>query len=266
MLVALQLNQRVTAWEAQKGPIFLCPGCKSQVTLKKGRMVAHHFAHKPPVTCPWASRETQGHLKAKMLLQATFSERGLNCAVECEVLSEAGDRRADVLAWWPQGRVAFEVQHQPLSFDAIDGRTQAYMAAGIPVIWLGLISNAQIEMGEVAPGGFKIARYSARPWEKWVHTYGMGEIWFIDPAQSVFWRGVLRQHLIEVPYSSWHTSEGDEQSAGGFSRRSRRWRELHLEGPYPPDRIWLNIFDRRAYSTHEYAIPAGLAARLIKIA
>lgn len=84
MLVALRADQRATAWEAQKGSLFVCPKCRTHVTQKKGRLVAHHFAHKPPVTCPRAAGETQGHLKAKMLLHATFANRGLGAAVEAE--------------------------------------------------------------------------------------------------------------------------------------------------------------------------------------
>lgn len=55
MLVALQGDQHITAWVAQKGPVFHCPNCKTQVILRKGALVAHNFAHKPPVTCSWAS-------------------------------------------------------------------------------------------------------------------------------------------------------------------------------------------------------------------
>ncbi len=264
MLVALTADQPVTAWEAQKGPLFVCPKCQTHVTLKKGRLVAHHFAHKPPVTCPWGTGETQGHLKAKMLLYATFTNRGLGAAVEAEVISNEGDRRADVLVWWPQGRAAFEVQHQPLSFEAIDRRTRAYMAAGVPVIWLGLISQEHIDAAEITPAGRKIARYPARPWEKWAHTYGMGQLWFVDPVNEVFWRGILRESRIEVPYSSWYVSGGDQESAGGYSKASKRWRELHLEGPYTPDQIWLNLFNRKAYATGQYAIPGGPAAGLTK--
>jgi len=90
MLKALQANYQVTAWDAQKGPIFVCPNCRARVALKKGRLIAHHFAHMPPTICSWAAGETEKHLNAKMLLHATLAARGLSCAVEHEVLSIEG--------------------------------------------------------------------------------------------------------------------------------------------------------------------------------
>ena len=248
MLVALNADQRVTAWEVQKGPQFVCPKCRMQVTLKKGRLVAHHFAHKPPVTCPWAAGETQGHLKAKMLLHATFTSRGLGAAVEAEVLSDEGDRRADVLVWWPQGRAALEVQHQPLSFEAIDRRTRAYIAAGVPVIWLGLISQDYIDSAETTPTGRKISRYAARPWEKWAHAYGMGQLWFVDPVNSVFWRGVLRVRNPE---------QGDQRFHGKATTESTA-----IRPPVPRDRD--HRFRWKATtSTDARPVRLGMAANLL---
>lgn len=62
MLVALQADQRVAVWDTQKGPLFVFPKCRNHIILKTGRLVAHQFGHKPPVTCPWAAGETQGHV------------------------------------------------------------------------------------------------------------------------------------------------------------------------------------------------------------
>ena len=262
MLVALQGDQHITAWVAQKGPVFHCPNCKTQVILRKGALVAHNFAHKPPVTCSWASGETQAHLKAKLLLHDAFVAQGLSCSVEAEVVSGDGDRRADVLVWRPPGqlRIALEVQHTPLNFEQIDRRTRAYMSAGVPVVWLGLIKPEVLAGAEPLAGGLKITRYSVRPWEKWAHAYGMGELWFIDPVGGQFWRGVLHKHMIEVPSSSWYSSGGEEQSAGGYTRSSKRWRNLHVEGPYPPSAIGLKTFTRNTFSSRDFTVPGGRAA------
>jgi len=265
MLIALSEGTRVEAWVAEKGPTYMCPNCKAELVLKKGQIKIHHFAHKPPVTCSWARGETEAHLKAKMLLHDAFAARGLRVEVECEVLSTAGDRRADVLVWGRKGetRVAFEVQHQPLDFGAIERRTLAYMAAGVPVVWVSLISVEALADAMTTPAGRVIPRYSVRPWEKWAHAYSMGELWFIEPESGSIWRGVLKEHLIEVPSSSWYSSGGEEQSAGGYTRRSKRWRQLHLSGPYPPRKIGVRPFRRPKWSSRDFTVPAGSAARLI---
>lgn len=264
MLIALRDETRIEAWVAQKGPAYVCPNCRAPVILRKGEIVTHNFAHKPPVTCSWATGETQAHLKAKKALHDAMTARGLRAEVECEVLSTEGDRRADVLVWGRKGnsRVAFEVQHQPLDYPAIERRTRAYMAAGVPVVWVSLIKAEALAEAKTTPAGLVIRRYSVRPWEKWAHAYGMGALWFIEPESGELWRGVLKEHRIEVPYSSWYSSGGQEESAGGYTYGSKRWRELHLEGPFDPAKVKIEPFSRSAWSGKAFSLPAGPAAKL----
>lgn len=263
MLIALADERRVEAWSAEKGPAYICPNCRKEMILRKGQVVTHHFAHKPPVTCLWARGETQAHLKAKKFLYDMFSGRGLRAEVECEVLSDSGDRRADVLVWGRNGtRVAFEVQHQPLDFEAIERRTRAYMAADVPVTWIALISGETLEKGDPTSAGRIVKQYSVRPWEKWAHAYSMGSLWFIDPENGTLWQGVLKEHLIEVPSSHWYTSDGDEQSAGGYTRYSKRWRTLHLTGPIAAKDVSVQTFNRSKWTGKSFSLPAGVAAKL----
>jgi competence protein CoiA len=264
MLVALQDGVRIEAWVAEKGPAYVCPNCKAPVILRKGRIVAHNFAHKPPVTCSWASGETQAHLKAKKALRDGFAARGHRVEVEAPVLSVAGDRRADVLVYDPTNgrRFSIEVQHQALDFDAIDRRTRAYMAVGVPVVWVALIKAEALAGAETTPAGLVISRYAPRPWEKWAHAYGMGALWFIEPESGQLWRGVMKEHLIEVPYSSWYDSYGNEESAGGYTRHSKKWRELHLTGPHEPAAVMIEPFARSAWSGKAFSLPGGPAAKL----
>jgi hypothetical protein len=263
MLVALNQATRIEAWDAEKGPRYRCPNCGSEVVLRKGRIVAHHFAHKPPVTCSWARGETQAHLAAKKLLRDIFARRGLRTEVEYEVLSSGGDRRADVLVWARNGtRVAFEVQNQPLDFGAIERRTLAYMAAQVPVIWVGLIKAEAIASAEKTPVGCVISKYTVRPWEKWAHAYSMGSLWFIEPDSEQLWQGTLKEHLIEVPSSLWYSTSGEEQSAGGYTRHSKKWRTLHLKGPIAPNAVSIKRFVRQRWSSKSFTVPGGSAARL----
>ena len=141
MLVALENGRRMEASVAEKGQAYSCPKCAALVILKKGRVTTHHFAHKPPTNCTWASKETSAHMKAKTALCEALRQQGFKAELEVEILSSGGDRRADVVAWSKDGksRVAFEIQHQPLSFDGIEQRIRGYIAAGVPVLWIGLL-------------------------------------------------------------------------------------------------------------------------------
>lgn len=139
MLVALMDGQRIHAGSALKGPTYHCPGCRQEVTLKKGEKVIHHFAHKPPVTCAWAAGETQAHLGAKNLLMHHFKALGYQADVEFPI----GTQRADVHVLGSLGPNVFEIQHQPITPSEIAGRTAAYFQAGAAVTWLPLIDIAK---------------------------------------------------------------------------------------------------------------------------
>lgn len=103
MLTAEVEGTRIDAFTAEKGPAYICPQCRRAVTLKKGRIVVHHFAHKPPTTCPWAAGETRDHMKAKILVANAAKLRGLRAELEFVVNTMPGDRRADVMVWSPKG-------------------------------------------------------------------------------------------------------------------------------------------------------------------
>jgi len=258
MLVALRDGIRIEAAEAERGPAFLCPKCRGTVTLKKGDIVTHHFAHKPPTDCAWAAGETLRHLTAKGMLRDGLRARGMQADVEVEVLSTGGDRRADVVAWSKDGRtqIAFEIQHQPISFEEIGRRTGAYFAAGVPVAWIGLLDQKDWDAGEPIAGGFFIERYSARPWQRWAHTYGFGQLWFMD-EKGALWRGKFSEHKIYVESSSWYSQEGEEQSAGGYSRTSRRWKELKLFGPHSIANVDIKIENGKPWNGKHYRVIGG---------
>ena len=170
MLVAVARGTRVEAWAAEKGPAYACPNCHLEVILRKGQLVTHHFAHKPPVTCSWGKGETEAHRKAKKVLHDAMTARGLRAGVECEVLSTEGDRRADVLVWGRKGesRVAFEVQHQPLDYNTIERRTRAYAATGVRVCGRPIRSEAVGEVGaRLRHGRLVVHRPGGRPSLAW---------------------------------------------------------------------------------------------------
>ena len=258
MLVALHENSRLDAFSAKKGLSYVCPNCGDDVILKQGRIVIHHFAHKPPTDCSWAKGETREHLLAKTLIRDAFRAKSYQAEFEAEVLSGSGDRRADVLLTNGSGaRFAIEIQHTPILYDAIERRTGAYAAARVPVIWVGILSKKMKEDATTVAHGLQIEQYVIRPWEKWAHAYYFKNLWFIDVEEQSLWRGVFSDYRIDVPVSSWHNEYAEEQTVGGYSRISKKWKTLDLHGPKQLSEVGISVSSRKTWESKTFSLPGG---------
>lgn len=267
MLVAELNGQRVEASSVEKGPAFICPNCGQAVVLKKGKIVIHHFSHKPPITCTWGAAETREHREAKKLFQDEFIRRGCRADVEYVVNSLSGDRRSDVMIWSPSGKLfALELQHSPADYDELYQRTRSYVSAGIRVIWIPFLApkywKGAVELRHDEQGDYLIKQYPARPLDKWVHGFGYGELWMYDPARKALWKGKLKKHQMYVNETARFESDGSETTAGGYWKISRRWRELTLWGPYGFDRILISAIERLAVDKGKHSYPGGYVGRL----
>ena len=181
---------------------------------------------------------------------------------EVVVLSGGGDRRADlyVTSQDRQTSFAIEVQHTPILYDAMEHRTKAYMAINLPVMWLGILTKKMRGASELTSSGLLIRQYSIRPWEKWAHALCFKKLWFIDPIEENLWMGHFTDHLIDVPISSWYAEGGEERSVGGYSRKSKRWRTLHLEGPHQLHDLTTTIKWRQPWLSNTFNLPGGRIA------
>lgn len=199
-------------------------------------------------------------------MRDTFRARGYQSDFEAEVLSGVGDRRADVLITNSRGkRVAIEVQHTSILYDAMERRTESYIEADVPVIWIGILSSKMKEDAAIVDGGLEIEQYVIKPWEKWAHAYYYKELWYIDPHERTLWRGQFTDFMIYVESTSWFNEYGEEQSAGGFSKHSKKWKTLRLSGPVPLDSVTIKIEPkpRRAWSSKTFSLPAGRYAHFV---
>lgn len=262
MLVAEWNGARAEAADAIRGNLHVCPECRMPVTLRRGSIKIAHFAHKPPTNCTWAKGETREHLQAKIIVRDGFRCMGYEAEYEVEVLSSGGDRRADILVALPATgeKWAIEVQHSPLLYPAIQQRTEAYITAGLPVMWMGILTQKMKMEGLASGSSLVIEQYSIRPWEKWAQAFAYGELWYVDPDDCTLWCGSFDDHMLHVPSTSWYESGGVEQSAGGYSRRSKRWRTLTLRGPFNFSGFKLYTRWRKAWQSAAFALPAGRIA------
>lgn len=261
MLVALLHGNRIEALAAQKGDEFCCPGCKAIVTLKKGRLVVAHFAHKPPTDCTWARGETREHLESKTVLAQSLRSRGLRAEVEFQVETFSGDRRADVMTWGLNGLpVAIELQHTSIGLDDLERRAFSYAKAGVAQIWIPFVRR-KIWSDAVRHGtsGYKVERYSAKPFEIWIHDVpGRKGMWMYDPGDQEFWKATLGDCHLWKEEKTYFNEYGDEEYSPGGWYKSKRWRELLLEGPFKASDLRLVSHKPvRGHYAHPYRWPSG---------
>lgn len=268
MLVAELNEERIEAENAERGLAYVCPECRLEVVLKRGRIRIAHFAHRPPTNCEWAKGETPAHLQAKKLFRDTFAAHGLRSEVEFVVPSLPNDRRADVMVWLPTGeQVAIELQHTPIGIQEIESRSFSYATAGIAQIWIPLLRPKVLDRAEFCTIGKRhlvlIRKYPARPFERFIHALHYGELWFYNPADCAMWSGHFDKHQIMEEERYWRNESGEEMSAGGLPYISKRWKELTLSGPYSLDQLEIKVGPRWELRTKWYNLPRGPVASFV---
>ena len=243
MLIALrENNEDARAWlENKKSGPWFCPLCKESLILRKGEIRVDHFAHRPNSDCDWGRGESEKHRQCKIeLYQSLVHIPAVSCiALERDLKTVRPD-----LSFLLHGqRVAIEVQVSELSMEKILHRTREYKKLDTAVLWLALIDAEAIE-GNVSPP----------LWQKWVHALYFGRIYCWKPGYA---RLVRAAHLepteIEVPYSEWY-SEGELHQGGGYTRRSKRWREICL-GPLLDLSTDFGVSSRASFCGGRFEIP-----------
>lgn len=257
MLMALLDEVRVLARDSDKGSTYLCPECRREVTLKKGRKVIHHFAHKPPTSCTYATGETAAHMKSKLDFHDHFISLGLPSRVEAPVSFNGIRSRADVyVATTKKGiPAALEIQHTNISLDEIERRTQNYNKLGVAVGWIPLLDLDKHDVIYDSPKGWIIKQYAPKPFEIWIHGFNYGRVWYYEHKENTLWEGVFSPYMIEVPHSEWYETGGNHVSVGGYSRYSKRWRTLTLSGMYDLNGVEFSIAKREAKTLGIYNFP-----------
>lgn len=168
MLTALRGGDgvKVAAWEASKDDRpFLCGACRGPLTLRRGSVIAPHFAHRPPVTCEYGAGESEAHRRAKLSIYEGLKAHP--AVSRCEVERDLGTVRPDVSAYIGGAPVAVEVQLSTLPPARLAYRTAEYARKGVYVLWLPPYAAA---LGR--------ALYAPRPWERWLHAAYFGRVYY----------------------------------------------------------------------------------------
>lgn len=246
MLTAISsTNEKVIAAYVEKdqGP-FICAHCKSPLLLKKGKIRVHHFSHFPPVNCTYGGGESQAHLSCKLEIYEELSNRENVDKLELERVPDGV--RPDISFRVNKRRyVGIEIQISNLTIEEIERRTKRYAELRIGVCWI-LPMNNDIREDRMAP----------KAWERWCHLLYFGRVYY--------WTGGIRvlpvhfgDHLLDIPYASWYGAGGEERSAGGFQRVSKRYKEalIHDSLDLVDDFV---LKKRPSYETTSYEIPEAV--------
>jgi competence protein CoiA len=233
MLTAVRARDgaRVAAWEAaREDRPFLCRCCRGELTLRRGQLIAPHFAHRPPFACEYGAGESEEHRRCKLALYEAL--RAHPSVRKCELERDLGSVRPDVSAYVNGVPVAFEVQLSALALERIAGRTEEYARKGVCVLWL-----------PPAAAALERELYAPRPWERWLHAAYFGRVYY--------WR----EGLTVRPF---HFRDFYEHSRGrtrDYEKLARR--KVPLEGPP------LSVVEdfaprpRPAWEGREFRIPAA---------
>ena len=238
MLVALSNNKvSLPAWVAERemSP-FTCPECEKEVVLHKGQVRVHHFKHKPPITCPYGSGETDEHYIAKKELYDALSghENILKFGIEYRGLDGA---RPDVYfeTKTPFCRVAIELQKSSQTVEDIARRTLAYTKLGVNVIWIFPFNEPSWVEGE--SGVCKI-----QSWHEYFHLMFFGRVYFWQRGRTVraahfgkFFRNNPEGNWVEdyeekvvddLSETDWYQENHDEAYYGGGRRLVKSYKTV----------------------------------------
>ena len=246
MLSAYNPNGRqVIARDVTKedGPFF-CPECEGEVTLKKGVIKVHHFAHVPPFTCSFGVGESEEHRAAKQeVYDALLPASEVSWLMVERFLGEV---RLDISCYIGKKHLlTVELQFSDISPDIIAARTSYYTARKIHVLWL-LPYPEDLAEGEV---------YATSLMERYMHALYYGTVYY--------WRGTdivqpmhFRTYSLGSVYRKWYDDEKEQWNEGFVEQYPKN----HSKIPefHPVIRITdLKPFTRKAGQFGPYALPAA---------
>jgi competence protein CoiA len=275
MLVANNRNgDRCKAWLTEKPEMpFHCPECNEEVVLKKGRVKAHHFAHKPPITCRYGTGETQIHWNAKRSIFEALVDHPL--CKKCDVERRLEGVRPDVSLYVREFPVAIEIQNSTIEIDEIDRRARCYLKLGIHLLWV-IPDNMPANCVDTGDGEKIIHR--PKDWQKYLHAMYFGKLYFwqeralVRPAHFESYKHYVEPgNWVEDFYDDigdslegtyWHDEHYDDAEYGGHYKTSKTKKEVHY--PKEDNKNIIHIAEdfapskRKSFTVKNWHIPDSL--------
>jgi len=197
----------------EDGP-FHCLGCRTELRLKKGSIIAHHFAHLPSFTCRYGPVEGELHKRIKDAICQAL-------ALHPEVTELQQERRdledvyPDICFCWRGILVVIEVQVSDLPKEIVKRRMQRYTELGIYVLWVLPWQE------EIVEGG----RYRTKDWVRFLHQLYFGHLYFFQAGEKVVPASLHALARGGGDYH-WFTSK-EEWIAHGRPQRLKQYKNVH---------------------------------------
>lgn len=134
-------------WLAEKndGNTYFCPHCRTRVTLKKGPIRIHHFAHESTANCLFkAVGESVEHANMKENFFKYLQKYCPDLKVEMEKVLIPG-RRADMVIEENNQTFVVEFQASKIETSELIARTKDYNESEIPVLWVFHIGRVKLD-------------------------------------------------------------------------------------------------------------------------
>ncbi|WP_027722791.1 competence protein CoiA [Maridesulfovibrio zosterae] len=271
MQVALNsADERCIAFQTEKveGP-FKCPHCKKDVTLKKGKIREHHYAHiKSSTECQYGKGESQLHYRAKRELYEALRVHP-NCT-KCDIERTLTGVRPDVSLCISGKYVAIEIQKSDLSIDEIIKRTKRYTSLGIYIIWIFPEEGPKIKYDDMGQPTTRI-----KEWQKFLQAMYFGRLYYwtqdgpyvtpirletytkdIEPGN---WIDDFQEELGEdLSGTYWHDDNYDSADYGGHTKYYKA-KKLVLAFPNGPLHLaedFKGTVKGKPFSTNNWTVPS----------
>lgn len=266
-MIALCNGKRIEARLADRRQLHECPGCGAYVILKRGRKVVPHFAHKATQACPGSQGETVAHYRAKENLAEAFRARGIKAEIEFIFEGFNWARRADVTTWSPTSGqpIAFELQKSVLSLNELEERSFDYARAFIAQCWLPFLPPGfEKRVTQLSKKVYCFPRYTPKQHEFWAHgLYDYHGCWMVDPKGAALWFAKLEGHDLKINEALWYERGADKRYSPARTRRSTKFRDLILQGPYKFSDLRVTISSREEFQTDLFHWPMGRVVSFI---
>lgn len=221
-----QNQQKINAWQAERGDKYVCPECESILILKRGRIKEAHFAHKPDAECSYSGNETVLHLKIKREIYEALVIHP-NCH-RPELERRLDGVRPDISLYIGRCPVAIEIQRSDIGIDAIAKRTTRYSELGIWLVWI-LPKLKSIEdvyvIGNV---------YQARAWQRFLHRLQSGRVY-------VWQQGAVVKPIHLEPLEVWREEYEDYATGNNYGGYHQKLKTRFVSDT--PDKEILHLAD-----------------------
>lgn len=200
------------AWDTEKSEApFFCKACLQEVILKKGMVRAHHFAHKPPISCQYGSGESELHHKVKKSIFESLKSNQ-NCSY-CELEQKIPDIIPDIFAIINGVNVDIEIQRSNITVNDIRNKIISRTKQNLSSIWI-IPSILQLKIFK--DDNKKVANIPE--WIKYLHTIYFGKIYVYSGQGSLVLPIHLSQFKRYIPENEFYNQEGEYIYAGGYSK------------------------------------------------